>query len=86
MSWDNQTKNDTSFAEETKNESVFDNLSKSASSFSGQTKTSSSFDDGVAFLLTEFLSFLLLESGKKIVLDQSDNYVNKSIYTNQIKN
>jgi len=65
---------------------AWSNQQKSSSSFDGQSKTLSTFDDGVDFLLEENSFFLLLESGGKIVLDQSTNYKNKSVYTNQTKN
>ena len=63
----------------------FSNQSKSSSSFSGQSKNTSTIDDGVDFLLKEDTYFLLLETGKKIVLQQSTNYKDHCTYTNQTK-
>ena len=63
----------------------FSNQSKSSSSFSGQSKNSSTIDDGVDFLLKEDEFFLLLETGGKIVLNQSTNAKSSSSWTNLTK-
>jgi len=65
---------------------AWSNQTKTASAFSAQSKTLSTFDDGVDFLLKEDTFFLLLESGGKIVLNQSTNYKHRSVYSNQTKN
>jgi len=54
--------------------------------FSNQTKNSSTIDDGVDFLLKEDEFFLLLETGDKIVLNQSTNAKSHSDWDNQNKN
>lgn len=54
--------------------------------WTNDTKTSSTFDSGAGFLLQEdLLSFLLLEDGGKIILDQSYNNKESSSYTDDIK-
>ena len=85
MAWSTPTKQESIFAGQTKNTGVLTNQSKTVSTFSGQSMSSSIFDDGVEFLLKEDSFFLLLESGGKIVLDQSSNYARQSKYNNQIK-
>jgi len=64
---------------------AFSNQTKNTSSFGNQSKNTSTIDDGVDFLLKEDEFFLLLETGGKIVLNQSTNAKEHSTYTNQTK-
>jgi hypothetical protein len=54
--------------------------------WTNDTKSSSVFDDGLGYLLQEdFISFILLEDGGKIILDQSYNSKESIIFTNDDK-
>ena len=54
--------------------------------WTNDTKSSSVFDDGLGYLLQEdFISFILLEDGGKIMLDQSYNNKESTIFTNDDK-
>jgi len=57
--------------------------------WTNDTKSSLVFDDGLGYLLQEdFISFILLEDGGKIILDQSYNSNDDkttSIFTNDDK-
>lgn len=83
----NQTKSssETVLNNKAKTSTTFNTTSKNSSAYEALVKTSTLFNDGVYFLLTEALSFLLLETGKKIVLNQSTNYVNKSDFSDLSK-
>jgi hypothetical protein len=63
----------------------YTNDTKPTNSFSADTKPSSSWFDGVGYLLTQAIGFLLLESGGKIILDQSFNNKPTSSWSNDIK-
>jgi hypothetical protein len=49
------------------------NITKPNNTFSNKSKPNTTWSDGIAYLLTQSLGFLLLESGGKIILDQSFN-------------
>jgi hypothetical protein len=54
--------------------------------WTNDTKSNSVFDDGLGYLLQEdFISFILLEDGGKIILDQSYNSKESIIFTNDDK-
>jgi len=56
-------------------------------SWTNDNKQASTYDNGVGYLLQEDLvSFILLEDGFKILLDQSNNNKESSIYTDDTKN
>lgn len=55
-------------------------------SWSNQSKTATTFDDGLDYLLKQDSGFLLLESGYKILLDQSPNAKFSPTWTDQSKN
>jgi len=61
------------------------NQEKHISSATNQAKHSSSPDDNIEFLLKEDSFCLLLESGGKIVLNQSTNYKHKKSGINLTK-
>ena len=51
-------------------------------SWNNVTKPTTSWSDGMGYLLTQALGFLLLENGGKIILDQSFNYKPSTTWTN----
>ena len=61
------------------------NDTKASSTFTNDTKQTTTWSDGIGFLLTQALGFLLLENGGKIILDQSFNNKPDNIWTNQAK-
>ena len=54
-------------------------------SWTNETKHTSTWDKGTWYLLQENGDFLLQENGDKIVLDQSWNFKNAIIWTNENK-
>ena len=54
-------------------------------SWNNLDKPTTNWSDGVGYLLTQALGFLLLENGGKIILDQSFNNKPSNTWTNQAK-
>jgi len=61
------------------------NQEKHTSTITNLSKNSSTLNDNVEFLLKEDEYFLLLESGGKIVLNQSTNYKHQKTINNLTK-
>lgn len=61
------------------------NINKPTSTYTNTDKPSTTWSDGIGFLLTQALGFLLLEDGGKIILDQSVNYTPSTTWTNIAK-
>jgi hypothetical protein len=83
--WTSQEKNTSSFSSESKHTSSFTGQSKSASSFTGQSKNTGTWDNGLGHLLQELGYYILQENGGKIVLQESWNFVNPIIWTDETK-
>lgn len=62
------------------------NVSKTSTTLTNTAKTSTAFDNGVGYLLKEDTFYLLLETGDKIILNQSWNDKYVPVFTNISKN
>lgn len=58
---------------------------KPSSTYTNDSKQATTWLDGVGYLLTQALGFLLLENGGKIILDQSFNNKPNNTWINQAK-
>ena len=54
--------------------------------WTGTNRTETTWDSTVGFLLKESLDFLLLETGDRIMLDQSTFFRSPATFTNSIRN
>lgn len=76
MTWGNQTKHTSSFSKQSKHTSSFSTSSKHTSTFSKLSKNISSFINQSKDLINQFLlkedgAYILLETGGKLILEQS---------------
>lgn len=73
MSWENQTINTVAFEKQSLNEATF----------TAQTGQTADIDKGIGFLLNELAGYILQENGGKIVLEESWNYKQPIIWSDQ---
>ena len=84
MAFTNLTKGSTSLSNSSKNSTSKTNESKNSTLFTDLSKNSTSFS-GLDYLLKEDTFYLLLESGFRIILNQSSSGKNTSTFTNIAK-
>lgn len=82
MSFTNESKNSTSFTNSLKESTSFSNSSKNSTLFSSWNKETTVFDSWIGYLQKEDTFYLLLETGYKIILNQSWNNKYFPTFTN----
>lgn len=74
-----------SLSNQVKNTGGLSNQNKSTGSLANQSKNTGNIDTGLAFLLQEISAYLLLETGGKIILNNTKDSLGFVGFSNQLK-